>query len=98
MINRKLQQSYWQTGVLRRWLEKMKDRKSNKKAKLGHRSVTNSRLNLKNDDAIEGILKIFFVAVEKPFSSCKSSKLHFVERYAKTPHIFFPRIQGISIV
>ncbi len=37
-----MQQSYWQIGVLGRWLEKMKDRKSNEKAKLGHRNVTNS--------------------------------------------------------
>lgn len=37
-----MQQSYCQIGVLGRWLEKMKDRKSNEKAQLGHRNVTNS--------------------------------------------------------
>lgn len=35
-------QSYWLTGVLGSWFEKMKERKCNKKANSGHRNVTNS--------------------------------------------------------
>lgn len=37
-----MQKSYCQIGVLGKYFEKMKDRKSNEKAKLGHRNVTNS--------------------------------------------------------
>lgn len=37
-----MEQSNWQIGALGRWLEKMKDRKSNKEVKLGLLCVTNS--------------------------------------------------------